>query len=120
MKSREASMHRVWPVLLVALAVLAAAPTDPAESFHYFQNAFPIGSDAGQSCTIIYASDGKTALAGNNEDWKSPFGTIWLLPAENGKFGRVYFGWRSNDVTIPQCGMNEQDRAPVKRIIMDS
>jgi len=64
--------------------------------------------DSQQNCTIIYASDDSTVLAGNNEDYKSPFGTIWFLPAENGKFGRVYFGWKSNGRHFPQGGMNEQ------------
>ncbi len=81
---------------------------DPSESFQYFQKAFPIGLDSSQSCTIIYASDGKIALAGNNEDWNRPIGNIWFLPAEKGKFGRVYFGWRFNGVRYPQGGMNDK------------
>jgi len=81
---------------------------DPSESFQWFQNAFPIGLDPSQSCTIIYASDGKIALAGNNEDANRPIGNIWFLPAEEGKFGRVYLGWRINDVPYPQGGMNDQ------------
>ena len=66
------------------------------------------GQDCGQRCTMIYASDGEAALAGNNEDYKNPFGTIWFLPAEEGKFGRVYLGWRINGKLIPQGGMNDQ------------
>jgi tetratricopeptide (TPR) repeat protein len=81
---------------------------DPSESFQWFQNAFPIGLDSSQSCTIIYASDGKMAFAGNNEDWNRPIGNIWFLPAEKGKFGRVYFGWRFSGVRYPQGGMNDQ------------
>lgn len=64
--------------------------------------------DPRQSCTIIYASDGNIALAGNNEDWTSPFGTIWFIPAEQGKNGRVYFGWKSHGRIIVQGGMNDQ------------
>lgn len=64
--------------------------------------------DPRQSCTIIYASDSNTAFAGNNEDWTSPFGTIWFIPAEKGKNGRVYFGWKSHGRIIPQGGMNDQ------------
>jgi len=78
------------------------------ESSEKTMNLFVMGSDSQQSCTIIYASDSTTALAGNNEDYKSPFGTIWFLPAENGKFGRVYFAWKSNGRHFPQGGMNDQ------------
>ncbi len=78
--------------------------------------------NAQQSCTIIYASDGTTVLAGNNEDYISPFGTIWFLPAENGKFGRVYFGWKDNGRYFPQGGMNDQglfyDAATAKTVIV--
>jgi hypothetical protein len=81
---------------------------DPSESSQWFQNAFPVGLDSSQNCTIIYASDGKMALAGNNEDWNRPIGNIWFLPAEKGKFGRVYFGWRFSGVRYPQGGMNDQ------------
>jgi len=70
------------------------------------QRAFPIGSDSSQSCTIIYASDDKIALAGNNEDWSRPYSNISFLPAEKGKFGRVYFGF--NVVQYPQGGMNDK------------
>jgi len=82
--------------------------SEPSSSFQYFQNALPVGQDSDQSCTIIYASDDKMALAGNNEDWNKPFGNIWFLPAEKGKFGRIYFGWRIKDVQYPQGGMNDK------------
>ena len=81
---------------------------DTPESFQFFQKAYPFGLDPSQSCTIIYASDGKIALAGNNEDWNRPIGNIWFLPAEKGKFGRVYFGWRFSGVRYPQGGMNDK------------
>jgi len=81
---------------------------DLAESFQFFQKAYPFGLDPSQSCTIIYASDGEIALAGNNEDWNRPIGNIWFLPAEKGKFGRVYFGWRFSGDRYPQGGMNDQ------------
>jgi hypothetical protein len=59
-----------------------------------------------QSCTIIYASDGETALAGNNEDWNDLFPRIWFVPGKNGKFGRIYFGF--NVQKYPQGGVNEK------------
>jgi hypothetical protein len=68
---------------------------EPSESFQFFQKAFPIGLDPSQSCTIIYASDGKIALAGNNEDYTNPFPIIWFQPAKDGKFGYMCFGFQS-------------------------
>ena len=44
-------------------------------------------------------------LAGNNEDWFDPKTKMWFVPAENGNFGRVYFGF---DNFYPQGGMNEK------------
>jgi hypothetical protein len=64
-----------------------------AESGEEARGHFVTGLDSKQSCTIIYASDGRTALAGNNEDWTNPFPIIWFLPAEDGKFGRMYVGF---------------------------
>jgi hypothetical protein len=84
----------------------STSESDTSESYRYFQRAFPIGFDSGQSCTIIYASDGKIALAGNNEDWSRPYSNIWFLPAEKGKLGRVYFGF--NVVQFPQGGMDDK------------
>ena len=56
-------------------------------------------------CTVFFASDGKLALAGNNEDHANPEGKIWFQPAEKRKYGRVYFGV---DDWIRQGGMNDQ------------
>jgi len=93
---------------------------DPSESLQYFQRAFPIVMDSSQSCTIIYASDGKIALAGTNEDWSRPYSNIWFLPAEEGKFGRVYFGF--NVVQFPQGGMNDKglffDAATAENVVV--
>ena len=56
-------------------------------------------------CSVIYASDGEVALGGNNEDYINPFTMAWFLPPEEGKFGRVYFGY---DGYIWGGGMNDQ------------
>ena len=58
-----------------------------------------------QSCTIIYATDGNTVLAGNNEDYINTNSIIWFVAPEEGKLGRVYFGF---DTLWPQGGMNEE------------
>ena len=56
-------------------------------------------------CTVIYASDGEVALGGNNEDYSIPFTKVWFLPPDEGKFGRVYFGFEN---FIWSGGMNDQ------------
>lgn len=66
------------------------------------------GMNSKQRCTIVYASDSLTALAGNNEDWTCHLNDIWFLPPENGKFGRVYFGLNFDGEHVPQGGMNDQ------------
>jgi len=59
------------------------------------KNLFVTEIDSGEKCTIIYAFDGKTALAGNNEDYVNPFPIIWFQPAKDGKFGYMAFGFQS-------------------------
>lgn len=51
--------------------------------------------DSQPRCTIIYASDGTTALAGNNEDSTNPFPIIWFQPPKDGTFGYMCFGFQS-------------------------
>lgn len=103
---------------------VSASRSDPSELSRCSQKAFPVGLASSQSCTIIYASDDKMALAGTNEDWNKPFGNIWFLPAEKGKFGRVYFGWRIKGVPYPQGGMNDKglffDGATAARVVVPS
>lgn len=57
------------------------------------------------ACTGFCVSQGDLVLVGNNEDWKNPFTKVWYEPAEDGKYGRVYFGF---DNFSPQGGMNEK------------
>jgi hypothetical protein len=75
---------------------------------------------SGQSCTVFYASDEHMALAGNNEDYNFLSTNIIFLPAEEGKFGRVYFG--SDVAHFPQGGMNEKglffDGAAIDTVIV--
>lgn len=56
-------------------------------------------------CTIFTASNTDTVLVGNNEDWNNTNTRVWFLPAEKGKFGRVFFGYNE---ASPQGGMNEE------------
>jgi hypothetical protein len=50
-------------------------------------------------------SNGEVVLVGNNEDSKIPHTRVWFIPAEDERFGRVYFGY---DNWSPQGGMNDQ------------
>lgn len=92
------------PVLMLVVLGFVAPHDRVVESVS--SRRFTGDSDRGQSCTIIYASDGRTMLAGNNEDYTGRLCRIHFLPGEEGKFGRVYFGF---DVAhFPQGGMNER------------
>jgi hypothetical protein len=57
------------------------------------------------ACTAFMMTDGEVVLVGNNEDYKVPYTRVWFIPADNGSFGRVYFGY---DNWSPQGGMNDQ------------
>jgi penicillin V acylase-like amidase (Ntn superfamily) len=85
-------------------------------------------------CTVFFAFDGKSALAGSNEDWADPNTQMWFVPATKDSYGIVYFGFGKGDYpkggvssrTLkipdggitqinptdlyghPQCGMNEK------------
>src|SRR5262249_49099104 len=43
--------------------------------------------------TVFFASDGKVALAGSNEDWADPNTQLWFVPATKDTYGIVYFGF---------------------------
>jgi tetratricopeptide (TPR) repeat protein len=78
--------------LIALTCVLVVA----AQAIHA-QQKNPAGTrlDSKHRCTIIYAFDGNTALAGNNEDYTNPFPIIWFQPAKDGKFGYMCFGFQS-------------------------
>jgi hypothetical protein len=59
----------------------------------------------GQGCTVFYAASSDLAFAGNNEDSFSPLTRAWFIPASDGRYGRVYFGY---DDLSPQGGLNDQ------------
>jgi hypothetical protein len=78
-------------LLLVAVPGSPASPGTPELSLN-------------ESCSVFNAGDGDIALVGNNEDFADPFPKVWFLPPEDGKFGRVYFGFENQY----QGGMNDQ------------
>jgi len=58
-----------------------------------------------EACTAFMMSVGDKVLVGNNEDYNIPYTRVWFIPAENGQYGRIYFGY---DNWSPQGGMNDQ------------
>jgi hypothetical protein len=99
-------MQRLLPVLLftcflaqaLGLPACAAPTAEPAPC-----SSDPLQPD--QGCSVIYATDGELMLGGNNEDYYNPLTKVWFIPAGDGSFGRVYFGF--NDYHA-QGGMNDQ------------
>ena len=59
------------------------------------------------ACTVFNASSGDIVLAGRNMDWYTQENFIAFFPVEEGKFGRVYFGWNEHPSWY-QGGMNEK------------
>lgn len=72
------------------------------------------------ACSIFTAAKGDQVLAGANEDGDDPFGKLWLMPAQEGRFGGIYFGLAFLD---KQAGMNEHglffDFAALDPVITD-
>ena len=82
--------------------------TIPVSDFGQVTERAPVQFDlprADTSCTVFYASDDQVALGGNNEDYQHPFTKVWFLPPQEGKYGRVYFGFEN---FVWQGGMNDQ------------
>lgn len=59
----------------------------------------------GRGCTTVYATDGRQMLGGNNEDSGEPLTKVWFVPATEGTFGLVLFGYGNYRA---QGGMNDQ------------
>ena len=57
------------------------------------------------ACTAFYVKTKDRILVGNNEDGSNPETRIWIIPGENGKYGRMYFGF--SDLSA-QGGINEK------------
>jgi choloylglycine hydrolase len=49
------------------------------------------------ACTVFFASDGRVALAGSNEDWADPNTQVWFVPATKDNYGIVYFGFGNGE-----------------------
>ncbi len=57
------------------------------------------------ACTIFRVTHGRTTLVANNEDDNTTATRVWFLAPEEGKHGRVFFGFTGG---APQGGMNDQ------------
>ena len=91
-------MKKIYLLFLLLLA--SSIRIHPASTGQPFQVMQP-----GQGCTVFYAASGDLALAGNNEDSLNPLTRAWFIPASDGRYGLVYFGY---DDLWPQGGMNDQ------------
>jgi len=60
-----------------------------------------------QACTVFNNTNGGVTLVGRNMDWYTQENYIAFLPSEDGKYGRVYFGWNEFP-SWHQGGMNSQ------------
>src|SRR5689334_1182001 len=57
-------------------------------------------------CTIFIASDGKSVLVGNNEDYTPTINTfLWVRPQEPNKNGYIFWGFEEK---YPEGGMNDK------------
>lgn len=64
-----------------------------------------------KACTVIYYSNDTCAIAGNNEDFITPYSQMKFYPPEDGKYGCVFFGFKKIDKMNfgeEQGGMNDQ------------
>ena len=62
-------------------------------------------------CSVLFYADKNVCLAGKNEDNFLPYSQIQFLPAEKGKFGRVFWGYYPiycPEEASKQGGMNEK------------
>lgn len=57
------------------------------------------------ACTVFNISNTNQVLVGNNEDYTRTDTKVWFVPSENGKYGKMCFGF---DLKYPQGGMNDQ------------
>ena len=63
------------------------------------------------SCTVVNYSDKDVCLVGNNEDHFLPYTQIEFLPADKGKYGRVFWGYYPKycpEEATKQGGMNKK------------
>lgn len=58
------------------------------------------------ACTAFYINrDGKIYAGNNEDDYTNPKTKMWVIPSDNGNYGRIFFGF---DNYFPQGGINEK------------
>jgi len=99
-------------VLVLAVGCVDLFAVAPGPALYPAAVSFPARAPWGgapprpnQGCTTVFATDGEQMLGGNNEDYMDPLTKVWFVPAEQGTFGRVYFGYENY---FSQGGMNDQ------------
>ncbi|MFI0431266.1 linear amide C-N hydrolase [Mariniflexile sp. HMF6888] len=63
------------------------------------------------SCSVLFYADNNVCIAGNNEDHFLPYTQIQFIPSEEGKYGRVFWGYFPKfcpEEASKQGGMNEK------------
>ncbi|MFA9452999.1 MAG: hypothetical protein ACERK6_03715 [Candidatus Aminicenantaceae bacterium] len=77
----------------------------PARSLLLLLSALLIVVSTAQPCTFFMSTLKGITYFGNNEDFSDEKTNIWFIPAQEGKFGYMYFSY---DNGWPQGGMNDQ------------
>ena len=67
---------------------------------------FLITNSRVRPCTVFFVFDGKSALAGSNEDWADSNTQMWFVPATKDTYGIVYFGFGKGD--YPKGGVSSR------------
>jgi len=60
-----------------------------------------------QACTVFNASNDSIAFGASNKDWHNTDTRILILPASEGKYGRMYFGYQIAEGFQNVGGINE-------------
>jgi len=61
-----------------------------------------------RASTVIMAAKGNKVLTGRNGDWNNPNVRMLVLPASEGKYGRIYLGAEDSRGFINTTAMNDQ------------
>jgi hypothetical protein len=62
------------------------------------------------ACTVFFAFNGKLALAGDNEDFDHSYTQMWTVPAAEGTYGVVYFGFGRGEYPARGASMTARVR----------
>jgi len=61
---------------------------------HSLVSALLVAGQHLSACSVFFAFDGKSALAGDNEDYfDRPYTQVWTIPRTENSYGTIYFGF---------------------------